>query len=466
MALKNFLTVGSDGNPNFDVSFDKEKVNLLVDMVKTVQASGGDSTTIQGAIDLFDDTKLGDDNRVDVEAGTYDEFLDLASIYGLIVFRGDTRGLSGHCYGHNKPIRSTATNAGSGTCTINKSGGSQLTITGSGGNPDFGADGWGNGDSVFVFRENGTLDEETIDSVSGNVINFTNTVNNIGVDGGSFVLVPNRKIKKTTSAGRILDHTNAFLRIRFEGFYIESQVTPVGDLPRGMLNIEEGARIDFKNCYLRDTVSTAVYVADGGYCEFDGAENTISHCPQNGIDCRMAEVKSDGLSIIHCDTNCIRSDFGGVVDAENANIIAETSFTIVRAQGNGILNLDNSDIRSTNGTTSGITASRGGVVTASSANVASNTQGSGDGIQATVGGSIFADSAVVDNFQVCFDIAKGSFANVDNGSGINASTGVFSERNSYVSALNTSGNFGGTGTDYNPATSDVVGNVNSVITHS
>jgi len=152
---------------------------FLIDVVKTV-GSGKDFATIQEAIDWFKDYIIVSGCRIDIDAGTYSENLDISGL--LIVapdgleIRGDSRQVAGKTFiNGNTNINvygaySVMSNGGTGACTITKNDTNKtLTIACATTNPDFQTDGWVAGDTVMTY-DGTTWTEHTLTAVSGNIL--------------------------------------------------------------------------------------------------------------------------------------------------------------------------------------------------------------------------------------------------------------------------------------------------------
>ncbi|MCP4083178.1 MAG: hypothetical protein GY743_23395 [Planctomycetaceae bacterium] len=194
-----FLT-GSSGV----LTLDGNEVPVIVDSVtKTVQAAGGDFTTIQDAVDWFKNKLIVGSCIIDVEAATYAESVSATDLFigatGSLEIQGDTRVLAGQSYvdGAETNVLAKA-NGGTGVFTLANAG-ATITVTGATTNPDFDADGWGNGDKILSYDNAGATAEYTILSVLNNVITLTVAAPVLGNDGTAIVLQPDRKISGATA---------------------------------------------------------------------------------------------------------------------------------------------------------------------------------------------------------------------------------------------------------------------------
>lgn len=230
-SITEFSTDGTmGGNSDSAVPTEKavvtyRKAYITVSEDKTVGA-GKDYTTIQGAIDYFQN-KICSGCTITVDAGTYTENLTIhASIHtpnetGLKLI-GDTRSLAGHSFVHGQTINYAGkTNGGSGTTTLARGGVGNvtLTVTGSTTNPSF--TGWVSGDKAWVIDTSGTAAEYTVSSVSANTITFTTGLPVVAGNGASVTLLPNRKITAASAATLL----TALPSCTIEGFYLYGSST-------------------------------------------------------------------------------------------------------------------------------------------------------------------------------------------------------------------------------------------------
>jgi len=170
-------------------------------ITKTV-GTGKDYATIQEAVDWFKGKIVLSGCKIVVDAGTYTENVDIMGFIAAeseaLTIEGDTRELVGGFFAHQCPIFNGG-NFGTGTCSLSNSG-STITVTGSGGNPDFAAGGLVSGDKVIVTNGSSVNAEYTIASVSANTITLTTTAPTVNADGASVLILPNRRIQAASSA--------------------------------------------------------------------------------------------------------------------------------------------------------------------------------------------------------------------------------------------------------------------------
>jgi hypothetical protein len=221
-------------------------------ITKTVGGSG-DFQTIQAAIDWFKGKMVVGACVIDVEPGTYDEAVTFENIFisgGSLTLQGDTRVLAGLSYVDGADMNQAGlTNGGEGACTLSNAG-NAITVTGAVTNPDFGADGWGSGDTVQTYSNAGAIAEYAIDSVLNNVITLTVAAPAIGNDGTAIRLLPNRRIERT-SIGSCITVTET-TGIVMDGFYCE----PASGATSYGIVVEKEGKIELQN--------VAVYAEDIG----------------------------------------------------------------------------------------------------------------------------------------------------------------------------------------------------------
>ena len=429
------------------------------DTTRTVKSSGGDSTTIQGAIDLFADILLYKDNIIDVDPGTYSENLDLSSIFGRLLIRGDTRNLAGLTYFDDRPIRSEIANAGVGTCQLDNTG-NVITVTGSSSNPDFQTDGWTTSDRVYIFPSDGVgVGLRNITAVSGNTITIDGTTlsNNVMNGTRAFItLIPDRELNPTGQIAKVDRHGN---EITFQGFYTDPQ-TPLSDNDGG-LECADG-KLFIKNCVISAPPTgsgRAVTCRKNGYVEFT-PENTGLE-PRQVISCvRGGKVFADKISMCRASDRAVNANDGGHVVCnfvngsncrmmfsahEGSTIIAEDcefywfSFTAVEALHNSFINVRN--------------------------NVMTRIASGDDGIVAQYNSTVDARSCIIDDdgaAVVCgIQALDMSFIRADSIDIQGVQLGAFSSRKGFISCP--SHNITGNGTNFDPAGDLVIGNADSYI---
>lgn len=356
--------------------------DVVIDVTKTVGADK-DYTTIQGALDYFAN-KICVGCYINVDAGTYDEFLTLSVLsltnnYRGITIQGDSRVLAGAAWVDGAPILNGQTNGGTGACALSNSG-NNIVVAGATTNPDFGAGGVMSGDKVMIFNNSWAWAEYTVSSVSANTITLTTAAPAVGSTGTSIILLPNRRLIPS-SGGTPMQFFSSGSMI---GFYIKAYSTSYVCISGSQL-----INILFSNTCL-DNAFYALNTFGGTNVFTGGRPNSI-----------------------------IRST-AGIVSRNGSFVRADRSVAV--------------------GCTVGFNASANSHLHADYAVAAKCTQG----ISAISGGNLRAESA----------------------SAVACTTGYYAIRQSFIDALTTNANNSGNTTNYSPATSDTVGNVNSIITWS
>jgi len=185
---------------------------IVEDLTVSVVA---DFATIQAAVDWLGNWIIKGACFIDCDEAVYAELLDFSGLLfasgATLTIRGDQRVLAGLSYvdTHNAPAIASMNlgalaNGGSGICTLATNvARDQITITGSVANPDFDADGWGDGDWVLVFADDGVQYEREINSIDPggagtNVIELKVALPagaTLGNDGTAICLKPDRSIE-------------------------------------------------------------------------------------------------------------------------------------------------------------------------------------------------------------------------------------------------------------------------------
>lgn len=275
----------------------------LKDEVVTVGGTDDDFSTIQKAIDWFKRYRITGSCRIDIDAGSWDEavvFEDLLVEAGAsLTLRGDTRELAGLSYVDGAVCNPAGlTNGGSGACGLANAG-TDITVTGAGGNPDFDADGWDSGDTILVYDNAGATTEETIDSVANNVITLTGAAPAVGNDATAILLIPDRRIERS-SAGRCVQ-ADYVRGIVLKGIYA---VTATGaDCDGIVANL--GAEITCENVatlaedsgFLALAHDSTIYARNGAISSWGAARGLFSFV-RASINCRYSTVVdcTDGIN--------------------------------------------------------------------------------------------------------------------------------------------------------------------------
>lgn len=206
---------------------------VVKNVTKTV-GTGKDFTTILGAIAWFQDKLISGDCVISVDAGSYDEAVVFDGIVlaagATLTLQGDTRVLAGIAYVDGASMNQAGlANGGSGVCTLaTNAARDEITVTGATTDPDFDADGWGSGDEIVVYADDGNMYDRTINSISpggvgNNVIEITVALPGgatLGNDGTAIGLKPDRQIERSTAGECLL--VDAIKGISVDGWYLES----------------------------------------------------------------------------------------------------------------------------------------------------------------------------------------------------------------------------------------------------
>jgi len=276
---------------------------LIVNDVTRTVGSGKDHATVQAAVDWFKGRLLFGSCKVSVDVGSYDEAVSFTGINlasgATLELEGDTRVLAGIAYADGAAMnQASLTNGGSGACTLATNGArDQITVTGATTNPDFDADGWGSGDAIIVYADDGNIYERTINSIDPggagtNVIELTVALPvgaTLGNDGTAVGLVPDRGVVRT-SAGPCIS-VDAVRGITVDGFYLD---TTTGADCNGIEALN-GATVVCENCAARaedygfyaSARYAAIEASDGACSAWDCATGFMSNNASQA-QCRYA----------------------------------------------------------------------------------------------------------------------------------------------------------------------------------
>lgn len=248
------------------------EVPVIVDSVtKTVRAAGGDFTTIQGAINFFKNKLIVGSCVIDVESATYAESVSVVDLFigatGSLKIQGDTRVLAGQSYVDGAETNTSGlANGGTGVFTLTNAG-NDITITGATTNPDFDADGWGNGDKILTYDNAGAVAEHTISSTLNNVITLTGAAPALGNDATAIMLQPDRNI---TGGGFTSLTVDLVKGVQVTGFYLTGQVG---------VTIINGAFCTIRNCATRPVGNG--FVVQSLYSVLDCGQGSVSSWDAN-----------------------------------------------------------------------------------------------------------------------------------------------------------------------------------------
>lgn len=260
--------------------------DFYVSLSKSVTS---DFSTIQNALNYFAKRLLLTDNcKITVASGTYNETLDTSQLMGNILIEGDTRGFVGTFYVNGEPIISDASGAGTGNVTLSSSG-NDITVTGSGTNPNFATAGIVNGDILHVVDNSQTSQTYTVSSVSSNVITLTGSAPAINNAGTVLAFYPNRIL------GNAQTFSNNMFGIKFKGFRINGAITNT-------------SLVRFENCFFRGVLTNE------GLVSFSGKQNVILDTSGEGLVCQNnGKILANFLCVSTC-TNNVKAINSGYID--------------------------------------------------------------------------------------------------------------------------------------------------------
>lgn len=281
-----------------------EIAHVIDGVTKTVKAAGGDFTAVQAAVDWFKGPILIGDSIIDVDPGAYDEAIVFENILvapgATLTLRGDVRDLAGLSFVDGCDINKEGlTNGGSGVGTLANAA-AVVTITGAGGNPDFDADGWGNGDAALIFDNGGATNEYGINSTLNATITLAVAAPAIGNDSTVVCLLPDRRIERTVSGAGPCIEVVGCRGIQISGFYL---VSATGDDCHGIY-VRRGAevRIDHVACKVDDY---GIHLREDSFVECpEGAMSVLDS--GRGIGCAyMSYIDAQWVVMCDCLYGCL-----------------------------------------------------------------------------------------------------------------------------------------------------------------
>jgi len=246
---------------------------------------------------------------------------------GSATILGDNREIVGITFEHGRSIYSSTINAGSGIAALSNSG-NDITIAGSSTNPDFDAEGIGNGDKLRIIDDSGNYTENTVSSSLNETITLTGTAPAVGGAGSSVTFVPNRKLYNSSSIPLLL--SNNLLDLTIQGMSIETSGTA------GIFTIllAFGVRLTLKNCVVSD------FRTSGGFPTIRVEENatlsaisecSVVKCLNTGIETFMGGVaflntifvgKCGGLGVAAFDGGKLRTTGAKITHCEKGIFVS------------------------------------------------------------------------------------------------------------------------------------------------
>lgn len=195
---------------------------------------GKEHATIQSAVDWAKGRNIVGACVLDVDAGSYDEAVLFEDLFisgdARLTLDGDARALAGMAWVDGGSCNQKAiANGGSGAVTLaTNAARDQITVTMAVANPDFDADGWGSGDEIIAFCDDGNIYERTINSISpggagNNVIELTVALPvgaTLGNDGTAVGLKPDRQIERTAAGPCI--QAEYCRGVKLKGWFLKS----------------------------------------------------------------------------------------------------------------------------------------------------------------------------------------------------------------------------------------------------
>lgn len=408
----------------------------LTSITKTV-GSGKQYSTIQSAIDSLKGHLVIGSVTIAVDAGTYSENLTSRYIEGNnsdFVLQGDTRAVAGAGYvqGATNRYNPIDSNFGAAGAVTLSASGSVITVAVAGGNPNFTNLGLVQNDHILACNTSGTVSDLTISSVSTNTITVFNGAPAMGGSTGasSIVFCPDRIIAGQAGAAAL----SVYSSVGVYGFWFKPDAS------------QNGITVSFNNsAWIKNIV---VQGGQNGAVAGAGARiQKVSNTTIGGafVSCAGAgAVASTGgaLNLPYCTmVKCT----GDAVDALNGGFLIANNSQAIRC-ANGFVGSSNSSLQAQ----SSFAGYMGGYGYLSNFGSSLDVYGSFafnsvNGFSSNYNSTMYADTASAKN---------------------NATAGYVASRMGYISAASTNANNSANGANYNPATSDTVGNINSIITWS
>ena len=408
--------------------------DIVKNTTKTVGPSGKDYTTISAALGFFGQ-KFCINCAIEVDPGVYSG-VDIDRILGDLTIRAtSTRNyLCGCSWGHGITIRH---GKGSGVASLSSSG-NTITVSTTGSPPDFSD--LQSGDIILVRDSSLTRYDLTVSSgdASGNIVCTTAPPAGVNAEGASLTIYPLVEMGTTKLNDSYEWYTRIFFNgVKFSGGFSATSQSNLSKAENCMFNgigVIESSYADLaNNCTFYNNGpsikenSTAffesVFFIHWANAPFVVAEDDAF------IDLYRAAIVAPNRPIT--------ADQGSIVHLRQAEYFARYS-PAMEARGGGHIYGQDMTLKDVASCQIGAFANNNGSMKLEGATI----DGFSDGIRAWDGGMVNCYNATIIN---C------------------TSNGIYANRYSYVNAPGTSSKMSGNGADYNPPTSLVPGNGESVI---
>jgi hypothetical protein len=279
---------------------------------KTAGAAG-DFATVQAAIDWFKNRLLCALCKIDIVTGaSYAETLVIEDVFataeGRLELEGDVRGMAGATWVDDAVITCQDANAGSGLVNA----GAVITVTGAGGNPDFDADGWVNGDTVITRDNAGAIATYTISATLNNTITLTVAAPALGNTGTSITLVPNTVIAPAGAGNAVTVYAQGIL---LDGLHLDATAGVTG---HALLCHGPGAQCECENV-LAEADDDGFLAQWGAYIEADDGACTAVECNNVGFwALNGGQLLADYGVAVGCGAAGFYGGYMGFVEADYA----------------------------------------------------------------------------------------------------------------------------------------------------
>lgn len=287
---------------------------VYFDCSKTAGAAG-DFATVQAAIDWFKNRNICALATIDIVTGaTYAETLVIEDVFctarGRLELEGDPRGMAAATWVDGAAVTCQDANAGSGVCTLANAG-AVITVTGAGGNPDFDADGWVNGDTVITRDNAGAVATYTISATLNNTITLTVAAPAVGNTGTSMTLVPNTVIAPS-GAGNAVEVIES-RGILLDGLHLDATAGATGH----GLYVHDGGGCACENI-LAEADDRGFLAEWGAFIEADDGACTAVECSIGFYVLNQGYILADYGVAVGCGAAGFYGAYSGFVEADYA----------------------------------------------------------------------------------------------------------------------------------------------------